>query len=223
MIEGIDVSSENGPVNWSLVKAAGATFAYHRADIGLGTRDDRLTLNAIECDAVELEHGVYGLPYPRFGGRKQDAVAQARELAAMHREVGATLDPMVDVEPAKDNRVASGAEWLEAVRLYVATLEEELGVAPFIYTTPAWWDSIPELASALDLTRCPLWVADYRGNAEPWVPKPWKSWTVWQWAAGAGTFGRISGVRGFVDRNRLAAGKTLDDIRIGALLAKKSA
>ena len=58
----------------------------------------------------------------------------------------------------------------------------------------------------------PLWIAHYTRAAQPDVPPPWAKAIVWQYAASAPGFeGRVDGVPGLVDRNRLFG--TLDDLR----------
>ncbi len=203
MIEGIDVSSNNGTVNWQQVATSGIQRVGIRADVGLNSIDPKLYENANGARGVGLDFYVYGVCYPRMNGRPQDADKQAKQLASLHSSVGATLPPAVDVEPSADDRGAHGSEWRDAVCMYMQILQSETGTIPILYTVASWWDSIPDLRDATEFASYPLWVADYEAKPNPSVPKLWNNaWTGWQYAGGAGVIGRIPGVNGAVDRTR---------------------
>lgn len=95
-------------------------------------------------------------------------------------------------------------------------VEEKLGLKPFVYGYPGFLDAVPELVSSTELARYPLWIADYalQRPMEPWVPRPWKTWSAWQYAAGdhRGRVGRLEGVLTNVDRNRFR--ESLEALRV---------
>ena len=129
-LEGIDVSSIQGVIDWPRVKAAGISFAYVRALLGRDDQDRRLTQNCAGALAEGIEVGVYGVLYPRHG-RAQDADEQARQLAALHRTHKCTLRPMIDFETVKTE--ATPQEWLAALDAYCDALDIA-GLPAILYT-----------------------------------------------------------------------------------------
>lgn len=210
-IEGIDVSSIQGVIDWERVAAAGIRFAYVRTVIGLDTRDAMRAVNAARARKAGVELGMYGVCYPRHG-RAQDAEKQGAQLAADHKASGATLRPMIDFESLADVPDATDIEWSNALTGYIAGLGAA-GLAPIIYTYPSFWRGLGDVFAASRWAHYPLWIAHYTKAARPDVPPPWTRALVWQYAASAPGFeGRVDGVDGLVDRNRLFG--SLDDLRV---------
>lgn len=206
-IEGIDVSSVQGKIDFKRVAAAGIRFVYVRALIGRDDIDTMLAANMAGALAAGLDCGVYGVAYPRIG-RAQDADIQARQLAGLHRKHDATLRPMIDVETLPKLAPTSG-DWLAAVKLYAETLDAE-GLSPTIYTYPAFWQG---LGAGPEFLRWPLWIANYTRAPSPIIPPPWRKALLWQYLASAPGFeGRVDGVPTLVDRNRLYG--TIDELRV---------
>jgi lysozyme len=79
-------------------------------------------------------------------------------------------------------------EWLESV-------EKETGSTPMIYVSPSFMRDIFENPALF--APYPVWVAHYTTASAPSVPKPWESWTFWQYT----NHGTTPGVQGFVDCN----------------------
>lgn len=210
VLEGIDVSSIQGVIDWERVAAAGIRFAYVRTVIGLDTRDAMRAVNAARARKAGVELGMYGVCYPRHG-RAQDAEKQAAQLAADHKASGATLRPMVDFESLSDVPNATPQEWLAALDAYCDGLEAA-GLSPILYTYPSFWRSMSGWTADARWAEYPLWIAHYTKAAQPDVPPPWTRALVWQYAASAPGFeGRVDGVPGLVDRNRLFG--SLGDLR----------
>jgi len=209
----IDVSECNGLVDFVPVRRSGIPAAYIKATEGLGTPDTMLDTHALCARAAGLAFGVYGVCYARHE-KKQDAAAQAEELAEAHHRVGATLRPMIDAEDVGTH--ATGKEWLEAIMLYASALESK-GLSPIVYTGLEWWESFPELAAG-DVPPYPLWLAAYLDKMRP-VPKPWNRVSLWQYQGGGPTLpdrfrGKCPGVAGDVDRSRLLI--PLEQLRVAA-------
>lgn len=211
ILEGIDISSIQGAIDWERVRAAGISFAYVRSVIGLDTRDSMRALNAARARKAGVELGMYGVCYPRHG-RAQDAEKQGAQLAADHKASGATLRPMIDFESLTDVPNATDIEWSNALTAYIAGLSAA-GLEPILYTYPSFWRGLGTVFAASRWAHYPLWIAHYTKAAQPDVPPPWTRALVWQYAASAPGFeGRVDGVPGLVDRNRLFG--SLDDLRV---------
>lgn len=213
-VEGIDVSQYNGAIQWVGVPAE-IRFGVVRATVGVDQRDLLLVPNANGVRSTGRELAVYGVCLPgRWDGVRRDyeaatdAERAARQLAACHREMGATLRPWVDVEPTKETLTArvSGRAWKACALTYLETMEHE-GIPPAVYTNGTWWDSVPELRDEV-FARWPLVASDYRGLAVPFVPRPWERADIYQYAGGdpAGVVGHVAGVPTVVDRDRALRG-----------------
>lgn len=209
--QGIDVSSNQGQIDWAAVAGAGIQFAYLRCTDGVGWEDPMLRRYVVGARSEGLPLGGYHVLRGR-AGRPQDAEAQARGFLERHRREQLELLPMLDVEdPASPKGMAPGAT-AEVIATWLHVIEGELGVRPIVYTYPGFWASHPELRDA-SFARFPLWIAHYRQGG-PTIPKPWATPLLWQYAAGAGVIGSVAGVRGPVDRDVLYGG--VDVLRLGA-------
>ena len=88
----------------------------------------------------------------------------------------------------------------ERLRVTVNTIEQALGVKPFIYAAPGFWNSA---LGGADFTDLKLWVAHW-GVACPTAPSGWGGWYMWQTTSS----GSIPGIPGRVDLNQ-TAGRSL--------------
>lgn len=208
-IEGIDVASVNGVIDWKRVAKAGIQFAYVRLAIGLNTPDafgEHNVKGALDAGIPIV--GGYGVLYGRHG-RAQDGDAQGRELVNLARRYGCTGRPMMDVELGLDGKPnsANAAEVTEAVKLCGLAIEAD-GERPLFYSYPSF---IAMLKLDAWFTRWDLWQAQYAKALH--VALPWRKALLWQYLASAPGFeGRVDGVPTLVDRNRLFG--TLDDLRV---------
>lgn len=195
MIEGIDVSSWQGSINWRKVKQAGVSFAYIKATEGATyvnpgfARDWQLSR---ECGIVR---GAYHFLSP------SSAVEQQVESFA--RTVGA-LEPG-DLPPALD---MEGDKWapvpLAQRRQFLCRWLQEaravLRAAPLVYIGYYFARDMLDTATidGADLASHPLWVPNWNSVDRPLIPPPWQDWTIWQYTSK----GAVDGIQGNVDRNR---------------------
>jgi lysozyme len=219
VIEGIDVSKYQDPekIDW-VELSKHISFIYVKATDGVGSEDKRFRLHVAAAKSVGIKVGAYHYLRVRHG-KPADYVQQADEFCALINEVGIDLIPALDVE-TDGNTMASGVEIIDAVRTFLTRVEEKLGVKALLYTYPSFWSSHKELMDAIDMLKHQLWIAHYTTNPAPIVPRPWAAdphgWTMWQYAAGAGNIGRIPGVPGVIDRDRINV--SLDDISMPKLV-----
>ena len=199
---GIDVSSNNGGIDWAQVGQAGFTFAYARATLGKESNDETFEANRQGAKAHGIRFGAYHLPYPGNSSAKQ----QAEHFLRVAKPRAGDLLPAIDIENktpkdegeakfSRDDLVAWFRQWLAAV-------EAKVGAKPIIYTNPSWWSS--RLQSA-DLSGHPLWLAHYT-EGKPTIPRPWRAFAIWQHS----DRGRIGGHK--FDFNRCP---NLDAVTIG--------
>lgn len=165
--KGIDVSNNNGHVDWAKVAHAGYRFAWCKASEGLTFNDQFLAENVHGARAHGIKIGAYHFLTPAGS-----AAGQAWHFASRLQAVGlhhGDLLPVVDVEMAGVSMADVGQ--------FVSELHSELGTRPVIYTFPAFthWTST---------FGCKLWIANF-GVSHPTIPAPWHEQEAWQFSSSA--------------------------------------
>lgn len=208
-ISGIDVSRYQQKIDWAAVAQSGTQFCFIKATEGARDVDPMFKSHWNDVAKAGLIRGAYHFFRPQI------PVSAQVELFA--RTLGqyqpGDLSPACDFEgtagwsemPAQ-NRTVLALSMLEAV-------EKRFGVTPIVYTSP--WFAGQIISNAPALGRFPIWIAQYTLAQAPNVPKPWNSWTFWQYTQN----GKVPGISGFVDLNRFQG--TLDELK--ALTHAKSA
>ena len=189
---GIDVSKYQGTIDWPAVAASGTDFGMARIADGLTIPDATFQRNYAGMRANGITPGSYLFFEPR-----QDPVAQANVIVAALTTAGfrvGDLPPAIDVEVTGGQSPATIAA---KVRTAVTTIQDALGVTPFIYTSPGVWNRIVGSTGFGDV---PLWVAHWI-VACPRLPAGWSEWSLWQYAS----TGFVPGIAGSVDLNQTAA------------------
>lgn len=176
MNTGIDVSENNGQIDWARVAQAGFTFAYARATLGRESNDPTFEANRQGARAHGLRFGGYHLPYPGNSSAQQ----QAEHFLSVAKPRPGDLLPAIDVEnktpPDTAEAKFSRDELVAWLRAWLGAVEAKVGAKPVIYTNPGWWSS--RLKNA-DLSGHPLWLAHYT-EQDPTIPRPWKGYAIWQ-------------------------------------------
>lgn len=185
-VQGIDVSTWQGNIDWRKVKQSGKQFAFIRVSDGLTHHDQHFAANWAHAKQAGLIRGAY-----QFFRPSQDPIRQADLLVHAVGHLGAgDLPAVVDVEVGDGTPhatiIAHLHKWLDRV-------EHGTGRRPIIYTAGGLW---PSLGSTHGFTGYPLWVANY-GARCPYMPAGWTKWAFWQFSS----TDRVSGVSGFVDAN----------------------
>lgn len=182
-VDGVDVSSWQGAIDWDAVANTDVRFAIARVSDG-SYADSRFSANWSEMSRVGLVRGAY--QYFRAG---QSAASQADRMIDAVRDLQAgDLAPVIDVETADGQ---SGSTVVAKVREWLDRVEAGTGRTPIVYAASGFWNTLPG-TSGFD--RYPLWVANY-GVECPSMPEPWGDWTMWQ----QGDDGRVPGISGNVD------------------------
>lgn len=89
----------------------------------------------------------------------------------------ADLPPVLDAEPDPDGSIAPAQQYLAAMDQWIEAIQQHFKRRPIIYTNPSTWKYLgyPDRYKTLR-----LWIAHY-GVPKPTVPKPWTSYTFWQY------------------------------------------
>lgn len=131
-----------------------------------------------------------------FGQPLGEAQNFARQWEIAEGIVGRLLPPVLDMEDEKEQ--LSNAELIDWTLEWCEHCERLTGRAPIIYTYFSFIHTqLKEYVG--DLTRYPLWLADYKGAPPQESPRdiPSWPWLFWQFT-GKGT---VRGIRGECDRN----------------------
>jgi GH25 family lysozyme M1 (1,4-beta-N-acetylmuramidase) len=201
MIRGIDVSANQGVVDWASVAGLGCRFAIMKCSEGnKPAADVSFARNVAGAKAAELAVGAYhfAYPLPANGQAGRDPQSQAQHAFDLSGGLGThpgELPPALDFEwPPPDEWAKWGctAAQLRAWALaYLVAAEALWGRKPLLYIYPDFWMHVggggePSFASY------PLWMASYPtppawpvDGGKPTLPKPWTDWACWQFTGGA--------------------------------------
>lgn len=160
---GFDASGWQGAIDPQLLIKAGAKFVILKAtEINRlnGPVDPLFLSNKAACEAAGLLVGAYAFIDPF------DGVPQADLLIATAGNVVMVAD------------LEAGGVTLGEIETFCTEFESKIGHPPLLYTADYVLDNIQGHASQI-LSHCPLWLAQV-GARQPFVPKPWTNWTIWQ-------------------------------------------
>jgi lysozyme len=183
---GIDVSNNNGVIDWTKVASSGVTFAFMKATEGATWHDPTFTSNYKAAKAAGLLVGAYC--FARFGSSSPEDEADAFVKAVEAAGGFDVLPPVLDLE---DDAGMAPAELADCALRWAKRVEEKTGHKPVLYISPAFARVHLTGDALADL---PLWIAHY-GVDSPQVPGPWHDWTFWQYTDG----GQVPGIPGRVD------------------------
>ena len=205
-VEGVDVSSHQGNVDWSAISQDGVGFVFVRASIGGHQVDAHFASNWSRVGDAGLMRGAYHYFWPLTAW--QDQADNFINLQA------GDLPPALDLEGAlasNDPRKPKG--WLDVpidqrlpmIHNWLNAVEQTVGIKPVIYTRQNFiegllGDGIQELADY------PLWIAHY-DVLQPTLPASWSSWSFWQYTEK----GAVRGIIGNVDRDKFNG--SLNDLK----------
>jgi MYXO-CTERM domain-containing protein len=210
LVEGVDVYSGTGAIDWAKLAASGRHFAFIKAT--QGNYDTQSTFGSDWSGA--LAAGVLRSPYHFFDGTI-DGVTQANSFLAELTAAGGLavgdLPPMLDIEcPTASTQAASSANceytgdsgWVAPATLqqrifdWLDTVHTATGTMPILYSYVSWFADVQVTDSML--ADYPLFIASYNSCAT--VPAPWTAATFWQYSA-TGTVPGVPGT-GDVDEDR---------------------
>lgn len=197
-VPGVDVSKWQGKMDWHKCKAAGAKWAYIRATVGAGYKDHQFERNYDELIDVGLPTGAYHVVVPRYSGKPVTADANMDNFFST--QDGCSLDfPIVlDCEVTNGDNPRHITSVIEGC---IRILEAE-GQEVMIYTGAWWWDG--NVMPHDKWNSYPLHVANYTSAVQPYMPRDWDEWDVWQWSADGNGKGHEYGADSdAIDLNRM--------------------
>ncbi len=207
-VEGVDVYSGDGAIDWAKVAGSGRKFAFIKA-----TQGNYNTQSTFETNWNDsLSNGLYRSPYHFFDGTI-DGVTQANwfldELTSVGGLQQGDLAPMLDIEcPTSSSESGSSPDceytgdsgWVASATLqsrifdWLDTVQAATGRKPIIYSYVSWFASVGVTDSML--ATYPLYIASY--NPCPTIPAPWTETVFWQYSAS----GTVPGITPSADLDR---------------------
>ncbi|MBS2028632.1 MAG: VCBS repeat-containing protein [Deltaproteobacteria bacterium] len=178
-VNGVDVYTGDGTIDWATAHGAGIDFAFIKATQGDYTTDSKFATNWSDTRA----NGVIRGPY-HFFDPTVDGVAQANYfLSVVGTLQPGDLPPMLDVEcPDGDTNCLGFANstWPSAATIhqrildFLTTVEAATGRKPGIYTFNSYFSS--NGITDTDLAGYPLWIATLTPSPACFnVPASWSS------------------------------------------------
>lgn len=188
---GIDVSTFQGAIDWSSVKASGITFAWARATEGTGYIDPSFTINEANAKTAGVLIGAYHHARFDLNTGPSGAAAEANYFWNKAKDYiaggGSYLMPMVDLEGSVSGYTKTSlSQWVNTWCLTLSNNAAAVGVTirPVIYASRSfantWFDST--------VTQWIPWIAEWHlaspnpQSDAPSATSPWSTWTVWQYA-----------------------------------------
>lgn len=192
VLMGIDVSHNNGRIDWRRVKKNPIHFAYAKATEGAEFVDPKFKENWRGMKSAGVLRGAYHFFWPY-----DDPEAQARNFIA---QVGDTYDGdlpiMLDLEV--EDTLSTNLEYINNVKKWLSIIENQYTNMNPVFYVDYYFANEHLLDSAF--AKYPLWIADYTTSPSPLTPDVWKTrgWTIWQYTAS----GKVPGIKLPVDRNK---------------------
>jgi len=137
-MKGIDVSENNGAVDWQAVKDSGYEFAIVRCSYGKSGRDEMFLQNVNGAHAVGLKVGAYHYGYAL---NVEDAEKEAANCKAAIEEAGVLLELPVwyDMEDADGYKARNGFAFDPAeITAMCKAFIENLGLDCGVYASYSW-------------------------------------------------------------------------------------
>ena len=202
MWKGIDVSDNQGKIDWAKVKSAGCQFAILRSVLRYGKPDNQFTNNLSGCRQQGIPVAVYKYTYATTAGQAQEEACQVVKLLKNHNMPESTI-VWWDVED-RDTLQSLGSSKLTALiqeaKAVIESAGYRFGIYTGLYVYQEKWFDFDQFAAA------PLWVARYPAKSqktlsdipsERYKPNLGRALWGWQWSSN----GKLPGISGPVDLN----------------------
>jgi lysozyme len=155
MTTGVDVSNNQGTIDWNALRSDDVDFAYIKVTEGIGYIDPDVDAHLAGARAAGLIVGLYHFARPDTNSPEADAASFAAALSARGAAQPGWLPPCLDLErDAPVNMIAWSQRFLAALR--AAT-----GYGPaMLYANTSWWQNQLGGGGWLD-PQTSAWVAHY--------------------------------------------------------------
>ena len=196
--DGIDISRHQGRIHWDVLRHnSDIDFIYIKATEGKKTIDPLYHKNVEKAHEAGFMVGAYHFLHKRSTGK-----AQFEHFLRVTKDSPLDLLPVVDVED-DGMRGKSRKEIQTILRDFLVAAKAHYGKSPIIYCNENYYNRYlsPEFDSYY------LYIASY--SHKPVLEgKP--RYDIWQFSER----GRVRGIWNWVDLNRFAPGRSVDDIKL---------
>lgn len=206
LVEGFDVSSAQGLINWKTVGETNKfSFGFCKATEGPNFVDPQFKNNWNGIKACGFVRGAY-----HFARTSNDPKVEADHFLKVVKDMGDLQQGdllVLDIEVSS----LAGTAFTSWVLAWLQHVEQETNITPIVYTGGPFFNQHVTNANEdvkNELGRFPLWLAAYTTKPDNFVPAIWKNvgWKIWQrsgdQAAAGDTILHIPGVTGNVDHNQ---------------------
>ncbi|MBO3747385.1 hypothetical protein J5X84_15010 [Streptosporangiaceae bacterium NEAU-GS5] len=190
-VNGIDVYSGNGTIDWSAASGSGVRFGWAKATEGLHRIDPAYQANRSNARSAGVYLGAYAFGRPDQG----DPVGQADLLVdnSGYSNDGTALPPQLDIEwpyTSNGSYVApypcyglSTSQMVSWIRTFVDRVKARTGRDAAIYTNYYWWTECTGNNASFGAN--PLEIAHYvavdSSSSYGPIPAGWSGPTAWQY------------------------------------------
>jgi GH25 family lysozyme M1 (1,4-beta-N-acetylmuramidase) len=177
-VQGVDVYSGNGSINWVQVKAAGYAFAWAKATEGVGYTDSEYLNYAANGVSAGLKMGAYHFARPDLNPTNAGAVSEANYFLSVAQTyiISCELPPALDLEGSYLETDFTSAQLTAWVQNWMTTVQTATGIKPVLYigsSTCSYLNS--------SLNTYPLWRDDL-SNTPPANIGVWTTWAINQYS-----------------------------------------
>jgi len=182
-VEGIDVSSHQGNVDWAYWWGQGKRFAYVKATEGTSYKNPYFAQQYNGSYNVGMIRGAYHFALPNSSSGATQASYFASSGGGWSRD-GKTLPGALDIEYNPYGATCYGlsaSAMVSWIRDFLNTYKSRTGRDAVIYTNYDWWSRCTGNTTAFNSTN-PLWVARYSSTVGT-LPGSWPFYTFWQFTS----------------------------------------
>ena len=195
---GINVSSDQGIVDWNAVKYNPhfrSEYAYIKISEGVDIIDPQRALNSKNAISSGIKIGYY-----HHASLSSLDVLKDSSDGAEYFMKSVTLLPKADLPPAvcvNSNKMAlTKNEMCKWIGNFIKIVQKSYPNI-VLYSDPAFLNE--NLHERHGLGNIPLWIAQYTANVAPHLPAGWSDYFMWEYSIK----GRINGISGNVGLNRM--------------------
>lgn len=185
-IQGMDVSSHQGNVDWNAAWNRGSRFAYAKATEGTGYRNPNFNQQYGGAYNKGMTRGAYHFALPNVSSAVKQANYFVNNGGGWSAD-GRTLPPLLDIEynpyPSLGNTCynMSPSQMVNWIKAFSNQVKARTGRAPMIYTTTDWWSYCTGNSAAF--SENPLHIANYRTAGAGKLPASWSVYSIWQYSS----------------------------------------
>lgn len=185
-IQGVDVSSHQGVVDWAAQARQGARFAYVKATEGLTYKSPTFAEQYTGSASAGLIRGAYHFALPSISSGTVQADYFIDNGGGWSAD-GRTLPPLLDVEYNVYQELGnvcynmSASQMVGWIRDFSNRILARTGRLPMIYTTTDWWSQCTGNSSAFSAN--PLHIASYSNVGPGTLPASWNAYSFWQYSS----------------------------------------